>query len=284
MSLCPSKLSLGALRFSAISSVRLLCCFVKTEMSRPPFRSYACSPFLCGLVPRHTFVSACVGDRLLGIGQVLLDRRFAKIGHSVVGRNAIDVVNVLDRPLPMHVKPRQPVGAIGTTVNGDHSIATVSCPTNAVLWLRPLARHSSFKQSALGVIAKKLLQSLLRQGRTMSTVNPHGKVGDSIVQTVSVLVDNLMGRPYAMRYQPSNACCGDFMTTKSDPAVALTADYAGQLTSHSLTRGYQPFKAASDRVVVKCGGDVGDSRKLFFHTDNLSVLRENCNLLGRSGG
>lgn len=88
---------------------------------------YLRAPFAS--IPADTFYPALCFFERAPIGMVLGYFCWAKIGDPIVCRVAVNVVDLMGRPLPVHQEPRGTMGIDYATVNAEKSVTVpVSAP------------------------------------------------------------------------------------------------------------------------------------------------------------
>ena len=101
-------------------------------------------------------VSALAILRILRIGS------FSQVADSVVASVAVNVVQLMRRPLPVNVQPRQTVGGVQYIVEPDRNVAVFHAATRCVSRPAPPARHVPTKNPGIRVIQHKRFEAVLR--------------------------------------------------------------------------------------------------------------------------
>jgi len=101
---------------------------------------------------RNTFKSSSICRST--IRPILTICRFSKVAYTVVGSIYIYVINLIQRPFSVHVKPREAMGSVMLSMNFNVNISFVMKTTRALSDTNFWPRFSPMKKPRIGIIVK----------------------------------------------------------------------------------------------------------------------------------
>lgn len=106
----------------SVSLMGLICRKEKPEVIIPAISLDVSLPFLRGIMPRNALLAAFVRGKLPKIVHVLMARRDSKVRDTVIGLNAVDVIDFAVRPLFVMHGPCDAVGTKEDVVNSRDNV------------------------------------------------------------------------------------------------------------------------------------------------------------------
>ena len=143
-------------------------CFRSEEWATTYFntaRAYVAVVFIIMLQP-NAFVARNISFLSFLISKVLRVRCYAQILPSIVGRVAVDMVNLVLGPLAGHVEPRETVSIAFYLVYANYPVAGIrTFSDHSCDGPRAIAAtvRQSIKITSCGIVLQNLTQSILRK-------------------------------------------------------------------------------------------------------------------------
>lgn len=122
--------------------------------------SYSCSKFVFHwppLNPENTSFIVLMGSSL--VVKIFTNSRFAKIFNSVICWVAIDVVNKVFRPVPINVKPSEPMGLVPRVPDSYVATTFASACSSSIPSFSSATGNAPNKFSCIRVVLKQLAKA-----------------------------------------------------------------------------------------------------------------------------
>lgn len=255
---CSGISSFSGNRGIAVGFMGLFSGVEEAEINVAPIVSNASHPFSRSLVPLRTLQAASVRPRFFRVGHVLRTGRLSQVAEAIVGRVSVNVINVMIWPFAMGIKPRKSVCSIWRSV---HSYDDVACSVYPASMAG--RRSSSFasgswrKNPAPFVISKKSFEALLRQWRPCSAVCSFAEIANSIIETISVDVNEFVCWPLMVFDKPYKARNWVILAINANSYVSLASYCPCDASGACLPARHFPYKPSAALVVIQeCANEI----------------------------